>query len=67
LAGWRNDVPAFFPVSRSAHKVEKEMASRSARSNVVVLNGRESAMRGQTCVDLIFLAVTVLFFAVSIG
>jgi hypothetical protein len=47
LAGQRNDVPAFFPVSRSAHQVEKEMARRSAGSKVVVLTGRESGMRGR--------------------
>jgi hypothetical protein len=45
LAGWRKDVPALFPVSRSAHQVEKETARRSASSRVAVLTGRESGMR----------------------
>ena len=44
-AGWRNDVPALFPVSRSTPKVEKEMARRSARPNVVVLSGRDGGLR----------------------
>jgi hypothetical protein len=47
LAGWRNDVPAFFPVFRSAHKVEKEVDRRSARSHVIVLTGREGGVRGR--------------------